>query len=409
MTTDLDDRLRADLPRLADQLLAAPETDLPVLPVTPARRPARRWLVAAACAAVLVLVAGVALAARPDPQDQAPATTAVPTTTAPARGWSPLPPPPLGAREDAPSVWTGEEWLVFGGRDGIAAFADGAAYDPATDRWRALHPPIDMHPGAQAVWTGRLVVVLAKEGGWTFDPHGDEWADLPRQRGEETVFTQVAVWTGNEVVAVGFGGLMAEDLSARTFDPDRMTWGPGSTAPAGWSGITGARWDGRRVQVWLADGSGWAFDPATREWSPLPELVVPGLDPETTTSITGIGSTTYAMVATPQSGASSRQLAAFHDGRWTLVGDPVRTPPADVAGQLVAIGDRLAWFSPVTDPVFVDPTSGAEETMEDAPVPGGTGRSVAWTGSQLLVFGGRDAGPVGSSGQLSARAVALTP
>src|SRR5690606_31588462 len=56
----------------------------------------------------------------------------------------PLAPGPLSGREAAASVWTGTELLIWGGGAGGDAdgrtFADGAAYDPATDTWRTLAP-----------------------------------------------------------------------------------------------------------------------------------------------------------------------------------------------------------------------------------------------------------------------------
>jgi hypothetical protein len=422
VTTDLETRLRADLPRLADQLLAAPPADdVPLLPVRPTR-PRGRWWVAAAGVVLLAVVAGVALAARS--ADERPATTSLTstTTTLPPGTWRAIAQPALSPREDAPSIWTGKEWLLFGGRQGNAALADGAAYDPATDRWHALTPPISMHPGAIAVWTGRVVAVLAKQGGWIYDPEADTWTDLPLQDTTgQVVFTSAAVWTGHDVVVIGYGDDL-QTLTARTLDPDTRTWGPvaasprrgrfGTVAveglPAG-SGLAGARWDGGRVQVWLYDGSGWAFDPAARAWAELSSLVVPDRNPETSTSIAGVGATTYAMVASGTDAGSTLQLAAFDQDRWRLVGPSIASRPADVVGQLVSAGDRLVWFSRATAPAVVDPATGSVRTLDGAPVGPGGGRSVTWTGSELFVFGGRDAAPVGTTGELSGKAAALTP
>jgi N-acetylneuraminic acid mutarotase len=36
------------------------------------------------------------------------------------------------------ATWTGEEVIVFGGYNYRRSFADGAAYNPLTDRWRRL-------------------------------------------------------------------------------------------------------------------------------------------------------------------------------------------------------------------------------------------------------------------------------
>ena len=55
------------------------------------------------------------------------------------RSWRRIAPSPLGPQESFSAVWTGEELIVFGGSsgDGLPTPA-GAAYRPATDRWRVL-------------------------------------------------------------------------------------------------------------------------------------------------------------------------------------------------------------------------------------------------------------------------------
>jgi hypothetical protein len=415
VTTDLEIRLRSDLRRLADQLLAArPADDAPLLPVRPAQ-PRGRWWVAAAGVVLLALVAGVALAARST--DERPATTSLTstTTTLPPGTWRAIAQPALSPREDAPSIWTGTEWLVFGGRQGNAALADGAAYDPATDRWRPLTPPISMHPGAIAVWTGHVVAVLAKQGGWIYDPTADTWTDLPLQDTTgQVVFASAAVWTGHDVVVIGYGDDL-ETLTARTLDPDTRTWGQVTTTPASHAGIAGALWDGKRVQVWLPDGSGWGFDPAGRQWSQLPGLVVPDRNPETSTSIAGVGSMAYALVSSPApvsssaDGPTTRLLARFTDDHWAQVGPVQHGATADLDCQLTAAGDALVCLCARSGPARIDPATGDVHPYDAPGVGPGTGRSVAWTGSELLVFGGRDAAPLGTAGELSGRAAALTP
>ena len=99
--------------------------------------------------------------------------------------WRLLPPAPLGARTAPAGVWTGREMVLWGGiglpgagdnspldtiverRTLLYPVADGAAYDPATDRWRALEPvpllgrgfPIAAWDGQGMLLWGGLVVV----------------------------------------------------------------------------------------------------------------------------------------------------------------------------------------------------------------------------------------------------------
>src|SRR5437764_244170 len=72
---------------------------------------------------------------------------------------------------------TGGELLVWGGRDIVSGLdlADGAAYDPATDRWRML-PPAGLSARSMRdgmAWTGKEVVLW---GGGTSNEAFDDGA-----------------------------------------------------------------------------------------------------------------------------------------------------------------------------------------------------------------------------------------
>ncbi|HET7721077.1 MAG TPA: hypothetical protein VFK43_14010, partial [Acidimicrobiales bacterium] len=64
----------------------------------------------------------------------------------PANTWKPLAPAPLAGRGNSSAVWTGSKMIVFGGLARGAgcqpgcALNDGAAYDPATDKWAPIAP-----------------------------------------------------------------------------------------------------------------------------------------------------------------------------------------------------------------------------------------------------------------------------
>ena len=63
--------------------------------------------------------------------------------------WRPLAPSPLTARDQGIAVWTGSAVVIAGGSDttpcpadadclvALSPLADGASYDPETDRWQA--------------------------------------------------------------------------------------------------------------------------------------------------------------------------------------------------------------------------------------------------------------------------------
>ena len=122
--------------------------------------------------------------------------------------WRVIAPSPLEARR-VPGVWTGREMLVTAGAsggdpvtfDGMFAWGDGAAYDPATDRWRSLHDG-PAHPGFDPVWTGTASLLFAKNGAWVYEPRTDRWTDGgpdPYDIGADGG----AVWTGTTALLFG--------------------------------------------------------------------------------------------------------------------------------------------------------------------------------------------------------------
>lgn len=196
------------------------------------------------------------------------ATVNVPTAYDPTHdAWRTLARPPIAARQSAASVWTGKEWIVWGGTTGSAELADGAAYDPATDTWRtiaasplsarrirgvwtgqemivdagstggdpvtgnfemaladgaAYDPVADMwrtitaglaHPGFVPVWTGRYMVMFAKGSAVVYDVAADRWIDTCCS-GQGAIGTPV--WTGSVVIVVGNG---RPDIAGAIFTP----------------------------------------------------------------------------------------------------------------------------------------------------------------------------------------------
>ena len=87
-------------------------------------------------------------------------------------GWSALPASPLSPREAALGLWTGREVLLIGGSDAPPCPAsascvedrtplvDGAAFDPATNRWRTIaDSPVPL-VGGRGVVVGPAAYVL---------------------------------------------------------------------------------------------------------------------------------------------------------------------------------------------------------------------------------------------------------
>lgn len=122
-------------------------------------------------------------------------------------------------------AWTGTELVVVGGGDrDEPTTVQGAALDPATGAWRPIaEAPMGLNL-ANAVWTGREVVVVGSElnrRNWAetptaialgYDPATDAWRRLP----DPPLSPQAseAVWFGDRLVAWDHGADSAQYLPA---------------------------------------------------------------------------------------------------------------------------------------------------------------------------------------------------
>jgi hypothetical protein len=168
------------------------------------------------------------------------ATTAPPATAEQlaAGHWSVLPPAPIPARDNPVVVWTGREIIVWGGESGpqgTVLHADGAAYDPSTGRWQVLPAaPISGRMSAAAVWTGSEMVIWGgydnaalplhvSAAGAAYNPATNRWRLLPPSPLSPRHGAQ-AVWTGDSVFILG--GAPAVINSQGDFDADGALYNP---------------------------------------------------------------------------------------------------------------------------------------------------------------------------------------
>ena len=243
--------------------------------------------------------------------------------------WRVIAPAPIDYRNFPAVAWTGTEMILWGGSEPPRVYADGAAYNPATDTWRRLpDAPLGARSdGAVAVWTGEEVVILAALGGGAaaYNPATDEWRRLSADLPGDAVPSQ-AVWTGTTILATV---LIRDTPQLARYDPSTDTWDVDDgahyaalVAVPGADGVdtvvalpddTGAQvalldsegssigtlsdvpvdrgkfgdridalglWAGEEALFWIGGDSsllfppgpaeGWALNPATGTWRPLP-------------------------------------------------------------------------------------------------------------------------------------------
>jgi hypothetical protein len=180
--------------------------------------------------------------------------------------WRRLPTSPLAGSQHPTGAWDGKELLLFvgdrdaNGRRWPARLARAAAYDPATRRWRRIARPPRFHLGAQAVWTGRELLLLGgyasatspvPADAYAYDPAAARWRTLPRM--EQGHVGAAAAWTGSRLLL--WGGLTGP-ADRPQVPPYGLAYAPGGSwtplpqAPLrGRFGPTTA-WTGRAFLVW---------------------------------------------------------------------------------------------------------------------------------------------------------------
>lgn len=108
--------------------------------------------------------------------------------------WTAIPDAPISGRFASSVVWTGAEFVVFGGHSFDESFVDGASFNPETLEWRPISAaPLSLAANPAAVWDGaRMIVWMAGEDSAfaerpspsigqlaSYDPASDLWAVMP--------------------------------------------------------------------------------------------------------------------------------------------------------------------------------------------------------------------------------------
>jgi len=249
-------------------------------------------------------------------------------------------------------VWTGTEMLTFG--------VQNAGYNPATGKWRALTAPPVAAPSI-VVWTGRLVLQWgggccdeASDAGAAYDPATDRWQALPGSPldGRRTSGT----WTGTEMIVVG-GQAHGETFfaDAAAYNPVTGVWRMLAPLPAPRYDAT-VTWTGTQLLVvggqpaspsTVPYDDGYCFDPSANQWRQMASM--------------GLARTDHMAAWT------GTYLLVWGGQTKTANGADFSTPPHGVA---------------------YDPASDRWQALPKAPLKGRMGAVTAWTGTELLVWGG---------------------
>ncbi len=265
------------------------------------------------------------------------------------------------------AVWTGSEMIVWGGDDvhGLS-LNTGGKYNPTTDSWTAtsIVSAPDARGGHTAVWTGTEMIVwggLSFDGsnyhylstGGRYNPTTDSWTATSNVSAPNARDGHTAVWTGGEMIVWGGADLSTYFNTGGKYNPGTDNWTATSivSAPDARDGHT-AVWTGAEMIVWGGRNNispyylntGGKYNPGTDSWT-----------------------------ATSTTGAPTGR--AFHNAVWS-------------AGN-----EMIVWGGQVSI-TFDTNTGGRYNPNTDSWTAANNGyqpriyHTAIWTGSEMIVWGG---------------------
>ncbi len=332
------------------------------------------------------------------------------------------------------TVWTGNEMIVWGGSKSIGGelYANGGRYNPSTDRWTPISAENAPGPWDRpvSVWTGTELVLV----GWTndvvsglrflvagkrYNPVVDRWTNMSTNGAPSARIDAQAVWTGSEMII--WGGAHPEEPvelgDGGRYNPDADMWLPVSNngAPLRRLWHTAA-WNGTEMIVWggyvgLATTHGSALDsgaiyhPASDSWRPMAISGAPTGRFQHSAVVDSSGLIIWGGQGFDLVQPVNRNDGARYDfiaNRWTPIAATSVSPgrKRHAAFWNVSGGEMLIWGGGVRGGLAFkpgDPFEWAAMSSVDAPV-GREFQSTVWTGTEMMIWGGRSAPNVNLSG-----------
>jgi hypothetical protein len=335
-----------------------------------------------------------------------------------AGAWEELPDAPIEPRLNHSVTWVDGHVVVWGGGDGDAVQADGAAWSAETREWQELpEAPIAARWGHEAFSDGpRLLVWGGTAGpdhlaecfvdGAIYDLETREWQVIPEAPGGARCGAAVVVSAQTLYVFGGYdseGPPMPDDLhdDGVAYDVESGEWSEITAAPVDprWGAV--AAWTGSELVVWggigpeqepLADGA--AYDPEAGEWRTIAESPLP---PRNDAAGAWVGDELVVFGGRAQ---DAPEQADRTDG---AAYDPEEDAWRELAEMPWALSSvETAWTGDVLY-VLGSPAEGedgspflayvpAEDGWVERPdPPAGERRNhgLAWTGAELVVWGGQ--------------------
>jgi N-acetylneuraminic acid mutarotase len=310
------------------------------------------------------------------------------------------------------AVWTGKEMLV-------ACHGTWLKYNPSTDTWTGIRSQTYRPPeNASAVWTGTELIfwggVVYDQGGnpsvnnegYRYNPATGELRQISSVGAPSARQNHTAVWTGTEMVV--WGGILTNQSPSSLGDGgryDRATdsWrGVSATgAPAGRHNHAAA-WTGTEMLIWGGSqtGEGGRYTPGTDTWAPMSSTGAP--KPRDYPGTVWDGARLFVAGGVVQQSSAGVYAAAYEPATdtWKAHSDPPEPTFEENSNQeewfpaVVWTGQQvIMWRSP--GGVRYEPPSDFWDKLKPqgdhivVPPSGFAGMSSVWTGSEVIIWGGR--------------------
>lgn len=316
-------------------------------------------------------------------------------------------------RADHAALWTGSRMVAWGGDDGGPGAQDGGRYDPAADTWTTTSTT-GAPQGRTAplgIWTGTRMIVwggsrfdgftrLLDTGG-RYDPATDSWASMNAGASPPARFEPIALWTGSWWLVWHGTTLAGPVFDGWRYDPALDAWSPMSTVGDPQREVTAAVWAGGRLVAWGGldpilglVNTGARYDPIADAWQPTSTIGAPqplSLDARVAVS-TGDRMIVWGRASgfataggrydpladtwTPMTSAGAPPAASYTTAAWS-------------GCELLVFGGELQGGAPIANGSRYDPRHDRWTSMAFPGQPTSRTRHVAaWTGREWIVWGG---------------------
>jgi N-acetylneuraminic acid mutarotase len=279
-------------------------------------------------------------------------------------------------------VWTGKEFIVFGGRTNsstITPMNSGAKLDPVANTWASMPNMATNRLQTGAVWTGSKILVWGgcdtsastTNSGEAFNPSTNSWSNMATASGPGARQAYYSAWTGTKYLIygghAGVGSYTATDNIVYSYDPAGDSWTSANVATnnpgvryfrihAGqevgkasvWTGTQFIVFGGMSSDTTLAAG-GAMFNPATNTW--------------TTMSTTNALSDRHAFTMT-------------WTGRYAVIWGGLGNATTGTTPDTGKSDGK--YFDPVNNSWAATPTNATVRQSATS----------VWTGSKVIIFGG---------------------